>query len=268
MAGGRFMSEYDVEFGSVRLMFGDCLERMSDLPDGSIDMVMADPPYGTTACNWDSVIDLGSMWDQLKRVVKPNGAIVLTSAQPFTSMLVCSNLKMFKYDWVWHKNKATGFLNAKRMPLRDKEDVLVFYRKQPTYNPQKTSGHPAVNNYTKHTSDGDTVGATKQGWSGGGSTERYPKTVQKFSVVNQDGTSKEGKYHPTQKPVALMGYMIKTYTNPGEVVLDFTMGSGSTGAACSNIGRAFVGIEMDLNFYEIARHRLEEIGGYSDRHGE
>jgi len=187
-----------------RLLQGDCIEKMRELEDGSIDMVMADPPYGTTQCKWDSVIPLEPMWEQLKRITKPNGAIVMTASQPFSSALVMSNPKWFKYEWVWRKNKSTGFLNAKKMPLRNHEVVLVFCRGKATYNPQKTYGHKPVNSFTKHTSDGDTVGNTKRGITGGGSTSRYPVTVQEFSVVNQDGTSPEGKHHPTQKPVALM----------------------------------------------------------------
>jgi DNA modification methylase len=245
---------------TIDLYHGDCLDVMKGIPDGSIDMVLTDPPYGTTACKWDSVIPFDPMWEQLKRITKVNGAIVLTASQPFTSALVMSNPKMFRYDWVWEKNKSTGFLNAKKMPLRNKEDVLVFYSKMPTYNPQKTLGHKPVNYYTKHTSDGTTIGKTNLGVSGGGSTERYPKCIQKFNVVNQDGTSKEGKHHPTQKPIALMEYLIKTYTNEGETVLDFTMGSGTTGVACKNLGRSFVGIEMDKGYYDIAKDRIEQCG--------
>ena len=242
----------------IHLMHGDCLEWMKEMPDGSVDMVLSDPPYGTTACKWDTVIDLPLMWEQLKRITKPSGAIVMTASQPFTSALVMSNPKMFKYDWCWIKNKSTGFLNAKRQPLRAKEDVLVFYRNQCTYNAQKTYGHRPVNNFVKHTSDGETVGATKIGISGGGSTERYPTNVQKFSVVNQDGTSDGGKFHSTQKPVALMEYLIRTYTNEGETVLDFTMGSGTTGVACKNLGRKFIGIELDQGYFDIAVKRIGE----------
>lgn len=196
------------------------------------------------------------MWEQLKRVIKPNGAIVMTASQPFTSILVCSNLKMFKYDWCWFKNKRTGFLNAKKQPLRSKEEVLVFYTKQPTYNPIKTTGHRPVNNYTKHSGDGTTVGKTKVGVKGGGATDRYPFNVLQVPVVNQDGSSAEGKFHPTQKPVALMEYLIKTYTNEGETVLDFTMGSGSTGVACKTLNRNFIGIELDEKYFQIAKDRI------------
>lgn len=241
----------------IQLMQGDCLERMKEIPDGSVDMVLADPPYGTTACKWDTVIDLPAMWAELKRVIKPNGAIVMTASQPFTSALVMSNPRLFKQSLVWYKNKSTGFLNAKKQHMRKHEDILVFYRKQVTYNPQKSIGHKPVNSYTKHTSDGSTVGKTKTGISGGGSTERYPTSVLEFSVVNQDGTN-EDRLHPTQKPVALMEYLISTYTNEGETVLDFTMGSGTTGVACAKIGRKFIGIELDKDYFEIAKRRINE----------
>jgi DNA modification methylase len=240
----------------MNLMHGDCLEMMQLIPSGSIDMVLADPPYGTTACKWDTVIPLEGMWAELKRLIKPNGAVVMTASQPFTSALVMSNPKMFKYDWCWYKNKRTGFLNAKKQPLRSKEDILVFYNKQPTYNPQKSIGHKPVNNYTKNTSDGDTVGKTKLLITGGGSTERYPYNVIQIPVVNQDGSSGDGRYHPTQKPVALMEYLIRTYTNEAETVLDFTMGSGTTGVACANTGRKFIGIELDQGYFDIAKDRI------------
>lgn len=240
----------------MKLLQGDCLELMKTVPDGSVDMVLTDPPYGVTACKWDSVIPFEPMWAQLKRVTKKNGAIVLMASQPFTSALVMSNVKMFRYDWIWRKNKVTGFLNAKKMPMRNKEDILVFYRCQPTYNPQKTTGHAPVSSYTKRNTDGETLGATKAGWSGGGSTERYPTCVQDFNVVNQDGSSAEGKFHPTQKPVALMEYLIKTYTHEGETVLDFTMGSGTTGVAAKNLNRDFIGIELDETYFNIAVERI------------
>jgi len=248
------MKDYKDE--NIWLMHGDCLERMKDIPDGSVDAVICDPPYGTTSCKWDTVIDLDLMWVELKRIIKPNGAIILHSSQPFTSTLICSNPKMFKQSLVWVKNKVTGFLNAKKQHLRKHEDICVFYSKQVTYNPQKTTGHKPVNRYTKHTSDGDTVNKTRKGFSGGGSTERYPTTVLEFSVVNQDGSSPEGKYHPTQKPVALMEYLIKTYTNENETIVDFTMGSCTTGVACKNLNRKFIGIEMDDNYFEVGKNRI------------
>ena len=234
---------------NINLMQGNCLERMKEIPDGSIDMVLADPPYGTTACKWDSIIDLPLMWEQLKRVIKPNGAIVMTASQPFTSVLVTSNLKMFKYEWIWRKPKGTGHLNAKKQPMRNHESCIVFYSKQSTYNPQKTKGKPykcapkkeQYEGYGKHER---TVTDNKDGL-------RYPVTVQEFE------SNMRGSLHPTQKPAALMEYLIKTYTNEGEVVLDFTMGSGTTGVACKNLNRDFIGIELDETYFKIAQDRIE-----------
>lgn len=231
---------------SIQLLQGDCLERMKEISDGSVDMILTDPPYGTVACAWDSIVDLDLMWEQLKRIIKPNGAIVLMGNEPFTSKLVCSNLKDFKYRWDWKKNKSTGFLNAKKQPLRCIEDLCVFYSKQPTYNPQKTTGHKPVNTFTKHTSDGETMGKTKLGISGGGQTDRYPTNcIDHIPVMNND-KSHGVKIHPTQKPIELMEYMIRTYTNKGETVLDFTIGSGSTILAADNLGRNAIGIEMGV----------------------
>lgn len=240
----------DYKYDNLWLMQGDCLERMKEIPDGSIDMILTDPPYGTTQCKWDSIIPLEPMWEQLKRVIRPNGAIVMTASQPFTSVLVSSNLKMFKYDWVWQKPKGTGHLNAKKQPMRDKEDVLVFYGKQCTYNPQMVEGE---------------VYKEKSGWKGTNGYEgcgvdkrtgndnsgvRYPKQVQKFGVVERN------TLHPTQKPVALMEYLIKTYTNESETVLDFAAGSFTAGVACKNLNRKFIGIELDENYFNIGKDRL------------
>ncbi len=235
------------------LMKGDCLERMKEIESGSVDMILTDPPYGTTACKWDSIIPLEPMWEQLKRIIKPNGAIAMTASQPFTSVLVGSNLKMFKYDWCWRKPKGTGHLNAKRQPMRDKEDILVFYTKQCTYNPQMTSGTPykdkAGKDHSSNTSMTDSYGAyTNKREDNHGL--RYPKQVQDFGVVER------GTVHPTQKPVELMEYLIKTYTNESETVLDFTMGSGSTGVACKNLNRSFIGIELGEEYFKIAQDRI------------
>jgi site-specific DNA-methyltransferase (adenine-specific) len=232
----------------INLMLGDCLERMKEIPDGSVDMVLTDPPYGTTACKWDSVIPLESMWEQLKRVIKSNGAIVLTASQPFTSILISSNLKMFKYEWIWSKSRHTGFLQSKFMPMKAHENILVFVQKgKSTYNPQKTTGHPPTNS-AKGYGHSPTFGNSKERNYKGGDTTRYPKSIQKFK--NERG------HHPTQKPVALMEYLIKTYTNESETVLDFTMGSGTTGVACKNLNRKFIGIEMDEGYFETAKKRI------------
>ena len=241
----------------IELLQGDCLEVMKEIPDGSVDMILCDLPYGATACSWDTVIPFNLLWEQYHRVIKYNGAIVLNASQPFTSALIMSNIKQFKYTWTWLKNKKTGFLNAKKQPLRQVEDVVVFYRKQPTYNPQKTHGHKPVNSFTKHTSDGDTLGKTKIGVTGGGQTDRYPTNVLSIPVVNNDNSNGD-KHHPTQKPVELMEYLIKTYTNKEDVVLDNCMGSGTTGIACKRLNRSFIGIELDLEYFKIAEKRINE----------
>ena len=244
----------------INLMLGDCLERMKEIPDGSVDMVLTDPPYGTTACKWDSVIPFEPMWAQLKRVTKKNGAIVMTASQPFTSALVMSNVKMFKYCWVWNKARPTGFANAKKQPLRDYEDVVVFGRCRVSYNPQ---GLVYLGKDVKNSNScgGDSVRGDTELSKGRGSLRtggksyvqewtNYPRQVQKFGS--------EGKsVHPTQKPVALMEYLIKTYTNEGETVLDFTMGSGTTGVAAKNLNRSFIGIEMDEGYFNIAKERID-----------
>jgi DNA modification methylase len=243
----------DVKTESLWLMQGDCLERMKEIPDSSVDMVLTDPPYGTTACKWDSIIPLEPMWAQLKRVIKPNGAIVMTASQPFTSVLVCSNLGWFKYDWVWRKPKGTGHLNAKKMPMRDKEDIVVFYSSPVTYNPQFTTGKPykdkAGKDHSKNTSMTDSYGAYTN-FRNDNEGKRYPKQVLEFGVVER------GTLHPTQKPVSLMEYLIKTYTNECETVLDFTMGSGTTGVAAKSLNRGFIGIELDENYFNIAKERI------------
>ena len=241
----------------INLMQGDCLERMKEIPDGSIDMVLTDPPYGTTACKWDSVIPFGPMWEQLKRVTKKNGAIVMTASQPFTSVLVTSNLKMFKYCWVWEKSKASNFLQAGYMPLKAHEDVLVFCKHpKPTYNPQMTDGKPysGEKRAGKKGSNSEVVNNVPNPKFRNGSLDgkRKPRTVQYFKTPESEGKT----LHPTQKPVALMEYLIKTYTNESETVLDFTMGSGTTGVACKNLNRNFIGIEMDEAYFKIAQERI------------
>jgi DNA modification methylase len=237
----------------INLMQGDCLELMKDIPDVSVDMVLADPPYGTTACKWDTVIDLPAMWEHLKRIVKPNGAIVMTAAQPFTSALVMSNPKMFRYCWVWGKTMASNFALAKKQPFKKHEDICVFYQKQPTYRPQMESGKSYTDRRAlgaRNASVGTDAGVNRRPIQNIGT--RYPSSIQRFSNGNN------GNVHPTQKPVALMEYLIKTYTNEGDTVLDFTMGSGSTGVACANTGRKFIGIELDPVYFEIARNRIED----------
>ena len=230
------------------LHLGDCLDVMQDIPDGSVDMVMTDPPYGTTACKWDAVIPFEPMWAQLKRIVKPNGAIVLMASQPFTSALIMSNVVMFRYDLKWIKTQATGFYNANRMPLRAHEDIIVFYQSLPSYNPQKTAGEPYVQKR----------GSASEVYQGKDLSVTVNETGMRHPLSWRVFQRDADKTHPTQKPVALMEYMIKTYTNPGETVLDFTCGSGTTGVAAANTGRRFIGIEMDADYFTVASARIRK----------
>lgn len=233
----------------VSLRGGDCLILMDDLPDKSIDMILCDLPYGTTSRNkWDSIIPTDKLWAQYKRIIRDGGAIVLFAQQPFACDLIQSNRKWFRYEWIWEKSCAVGFLNANRMPLRAHENILVFYNKLPTYNPQKTnekpyrakSGNRTSTNYGIFNSDYRTVNLDGK---------RYPRDVIRFNG--------ETGYHPTQKPVPLCEYLIKTYTNEGELVLDNCMGSGTTGLACVNTNRRFIGMELDKEYLRIAKERLE-----------
>ena len=258
----------DFKNENLWLMKGDCLERMKEIPDGSVDMVLADVPYGTTACAWDSIIPLEPMWEQLKRIIKPNGAIVMTASQPFTSVLGSSNVRDLRYSWVWKKGRPTNFPNAKKMPLKGFEDILVFYSKPCTYNPQDLI---RVDRVVKNTGTKTRKGSLKEN---GDRTSvhsdmvkhdvyaqeftNYPRGILEYS---QDSLS----LHPTQKPIALMEYLIKTYTNEGETVLDFTAGSFTTGVACVNLNRKFIGIEMDEKYFEIGSNRvLEAVKEKSD----
>ena len=231
----------------MKLMQGDCLDRMNEIEVNSVDLILCDPPYGTTACKWDSIIPLEPMWMQLKRIIKPKGVIVMTASQPFTTTLIASNMDMFKYCWVWHKNRATNFPNAKRRPLTAHEDIIVWINGKLKYNPQKTIGHKPTNS-AKRASQGTIYHGNNVRDYAGGDTTRFPRTVLNFKC--------ERGLHPTQKPVALMEYLIVTYSNEGETVLDFAMGSGTTGLACQNTNRHFIGIEKDSNYFNIACARL------------
>ena len=239
-------------------MLGDCLERMKEIESGSVDMILTDPPYGTTACKWDSVIDFKLMWEQLKRIIKPNGAIVMTASQPFTTTLISSNMKAFKYCWVWEKDKPSNFALANKQPMKYHEDIVVFYSKQAVYNKQVTFGHKPMNGQASYgrTTNGSSANLSVAKKNSGGGTNRNPRTIQKFNTCKHNSLDKSG-LHPTQKPVALMEYLIKTYTNESETVLDFTMGSGSTGVAAKNLNRDFIGIEMDEGYFKIAQERIE-----------
>ena len=234
------------------LINDDCLNAMKFIPDNSISMILADPPYGTTACKWDSIIPLEPMWEQLKRIIKPNGVIVMTASQPFTTTLIASNMKMFKYNLVWEKSRSSTPMLAKKQPMRFHEDICLFYKKQPTYNPIMMKGEK--NHGTKAGKATINIhGGTESVFSANTSNMKYPRSVVK--VKSTDSTRNK---HPTQKPVALMEYLIKTYTNEGETVLDFAAGSFTTGVACVNLNRNFIGIEMDENYFNIGVNRIKE----------
>lgn len=230
---------------------GDCIEVMKkEIPDNSIDMVLCDLPYGSTACKWDIIIPFADLWDQYNRICKPNAAMVFTAAQPFSSLLGASNIENLRYEWIWQKPQGTNPLNAKVMPLKDHENILVFYRKKPIYNPQMWKSTPYGGFYSDSKGLGEVYGdSTKSIHKGSPDGARYPKTVLQFP--------QETGLHPTQKPVTLMEYMIKTYTNPGQVVLDNTMGSGTTGVAAINTGRNFIGIELDAGYFKTAQQRIK-----------
>ena len=238
---------------NITLWQGDCLEVMKNIPDKSVDMILCDLPYGTTQNKWDKVIDLSLLFAEYKKLIKSGGVIALFSQQPFTTDLIQANRRQFRYEWIWQKSNKTGFLNAKKMPLKEHENILIFYNKLPTYNPQMKKGKHTnarkgkalSSNYGKfYRMDSQQV------------EEYYPSTILSFRCVNQQRLSE--RFHPTQKPVPLLEYLIKTYTNEGETVLDNCMGSGSTGVACVNTNRNFIGIELDENYFQIAKNRIEE----------
>ena len=233
-----------------KIYHGDCLEVMKNIPDKSVDMVLCDLPYGVTKHEWDKRISLDGLWEQYGRIVKDNGAIVLFGVEPFSSLLRVSNISMYKYDWIWNKSKPLGFINAKRMPLKDIENISVFYKKLPTYNPQGLIPYgKEVGSSNKRDITAINGGKLKEG-KYVRQFKNYPRQLLKFDV--------EQGLHPTQKPVELLEYLIKTYTNDGEIVLDNCMGSGSTGVACVNTNRKFIGIELDENYFNIAKERIEE----------
>jgi site-specific DNA-methyltransferase (adenine-specific) len=233
----------------MTLLLGDCLEILPTLADNSVDMVLVDLPYGTTACKWDSIIPLDKLWEQYNRICKEDSAMVFTAAQPFTTILAASNLESFRYEWIWEKPQGTNPMNAKVMPLKSHENILVFYRKKPVYNPQMWYSTPYSGFSSNTATIGEVYGKQKSKHRDNPDGSRYPKTVLKFK--------QEKGLHPTQKPVELMEYLIKTYTNPGEIVLDNTMGSGTTGVAAMNCGRNFIGIEMDQKYYQAAKERIK-----------
>jgi site-specific DNA-methyltransferase (adenine-specific) len=246
-------------------MKGDCLEKMKEIESGSVDAIITDPPYGTTACKWDSVIPFDLMWEQLNRIIKPNGAIVLFGSEPFSSALRMSNIKNYKYDFKWHKDKCSNFLQAKTLPRKTIEDICVFSNAgvthnakiKYTYNSQltdrkarKKTPKTEKSDLFKQIRNDKTVLESGVDFK---SDKNYAESLIYFKTIHK------GREHPTQKPVALMEYLIKTYTNEGETVLDFTMGSGTTGVACVNTNRSFIGIEMDDKYFEIAKERITEV---------
>jgi site-specific DNA-methyltransferase (adenine-specific) len=236
----------------------DCLDILPTLKDKSIDLILTDPPYGTTACKWDSVIPFDPMWKELKRIIKDNGCIALFGSEPFSSHLRLSNLKWYKYDWIWQKNNTSGFALAKKQPMRNHEIISVFYKNQPIYNFIKelrlmNNDSKKRMNYDFSTLKGKNVlqnGIEKKKYIPTNKELSYPKSVKFFKSIPN-----KCRQHPTQKPVVLLEYLIKTYTNGNDTVLDFTMGSGSTGVACKHLNRDFIGIEMDKNYFEIAERR-------------
>lgn len=233
---------------------------MKLIPDKSINLILTDLPYGTTQNPFDQIIPFVPLWAEYNRIIKDNGAIVLTAQTPFDKVLGASNLPMLRYEWIWEKTTATGHLNAKKMPMKAHENVLVFYKKLPTYNPQKTNGHDPVHSYTKHQDDGSNYGKTQVGISGGGSTERYPRSVLKFPSDKQ-----KVALHRQQKPVALMEYFIKTYSNEGDIVLDNTSGVSTTGVAAEKNNRRWINIELDRDENgECLGHCDKAVGRFKD----
>jgi site-specific DNA-methyltransferase (adenine-specific) len=245
----------------VTLHLGDCLEVMKSIPDGSVDAVVTDPPYGTTDCKWDTVIPFEPMWEQLKRIAKPRAAIVLFSSQPFTSALVMSNVEMFKYEWVWEKDKGANFGVIKYRPFAVSEYILVFSTRTPSYYPQMWDAGFVSN---RSASIGQAVGEDNVYGPNGlshtwrNATDRYPRNIIQYDVIKHNDGHNGGHFHPTQKPVALLEYLIRTYTNEGDTVLDFTMGSGTTMVACVNTQRNGIGIEILPEYFDIATRRIHE----------
>ena len=248
----------------ISLYNDDCLKVLPTLKEKSIDFILTDPPYGTTACKWDSVIPFESMWNVLKNVIKSNGAIALFGNEPFSSHLRLSNLDWYKYDWIWHKNNTSGFALARKQPMRNHEIISVFYKKQCTYNyikepRQMTEASKKRMKYDFSSTKGENQlqnGIKKVKFIPEDKDLSYPKTIKYFENI---ANNSKNRVHPTQKPVPLLEYLIKTYTNENDTVLDFTMGSGTTGVACKNLNRNFIGIELDTDYFNIAKKRIDEV---------
>jgi len=234
----------------------DCLVGMNRIPDKCVDMIFTDLPFGTTNCKWDVIIPFDKMWAQYNRIIKDNGAILLFAQTPFDKLLGASNISMLRYEWIWEKSQATGHYNAKKAPMKAHENILVFYKKPPTYNPQKTQGHKPMNSYTKYVETQNNTqiyGRAKLEMSGGGQTDRYPRSVLKFPSDKQKSC-----LHSTQKPVALCEYFIKTYTNPGDLMVDTCAGVLSSIIACENLGRKYIAFEDDVEIYNEGMNRMNE----------
>lgn len=247
------MKRFVLGDGRIKLRQGDCLEVMKKIPDGSVDMILCDLPYGTTACKWDVVIPFEPLWEQYRRIAKPKAAIILFGSQPFTGILVASNPKDFRCSWIWEKSKASNFVHVRNHPLKSHEDILVFSRSPSNYYPQMEVGTPRKVTTGNNSLTGTMNNIPNPTFRRENKGTRYPRSVQYFKTAES-----EGKFHPTQKPVPLLEYLIKTYSNKGETVLDNTMGSGSTGVACMNLKRRFLGIEKDKKHFGTACKRIEE----------
>jgi site-specific DNA-methyltransferase (adenine-specific) len=244
-----------------KLYQDDCFNIFPIIKDKSIDLILCDLPYNTTRAKWDIHLDLNLLWEQYKRIIKDNGAILLFAQTPFDKILGCSNLTWLKYEWIWEKTQATGWLNAKKMPMKSHENILVFYKNPPIYNPQKTTGHKPINTYTKKPevqNKTELYGNMNKLISGGGDTDRYPRSVLVFPSDKQKNKL-DGTIHPTQKPLALCEYLIKTYTNEGDLVLDNTAGSGTTGLAAKNTNRKYILIEKEEKWCQVIRKRIPDI---------
>ena len=244
-----------------KIYLGNCFNLFPNIKDKSIDLILADLPFGTTQCKWDSVLDLSKLWPEYKRIIKNGGAILLFAQTPFDKVLGNSNLEWLKYEWIWEKTQATGFFNAKKMPMKAHENILVFYNKCPEFYPQKTYGHKPINSYTKRAdvqNKTEVYGKVNKDVSGGGETNRYPRSVIKFSSDKQKNKS-NGTIHPTQKPLALCEYLIKSYSKESDLILDNVCGSGTTCLAAKNLNRNFIGMEKEENYYKRACNRVGQI---------
>lgn len=240
----------------MELKNGDCLELMKEIPNNSIDMILCDLPYGTTSCKWDIIIPFDLLWEQYKRIIKENGAIALFSKQPFTSFLIQSNLKWWRYELIWEKEKGTDFGNSNRKPLNAHESIQLFYKKQPTYNKQMRPGEPYIINRKKNNNNNEDLNFKSD--NRGLYVNKGERTPISVIKISRDNITKGSSFHPTQKPVKLCEWLIKSYTNEGDVVLDNCMGSGSTGIACVNTNRKFIGYELNKEYFEIAKKRIED----------